>query len=359
MASLEEINEIIEQQNSSILEATGKLIDSSAALNKSVNSQLKKYEDRFREMEAEAEELRNRLSLSTVIPQNQSGEVANPLFQPSNILATPGGASGASGASGIPNTQPGAASADTVPSFIKFELSSASAEIAEEDSVAEARDPEEWLAAGSYAPAVITTGADATTSVGGQGDPRPVTMRLIGPAVTASGHAGRARKTDLTGCTITGEARGDLSSERVYVRLLRMTCLKDEGVSEINVRGFVAGGGQAGVRGPVISREGDFTRKTFIAGALSGFGSAASAALTPPAIVSSSGAQAPQQSDIRALEAAGKSGLAAGVGAAGQKLADYYIERAEQYQPVVSLKGGTTVEVVFLEGVWLDGRVSQ
>jgi conjugal transfer pilus assembly protein TraB len=50
-----------------------------------------------------------------------------------------------------------------------------------------------------------------------------------------------------------------------------------------------------------------------------------------------------------ALAAAG----AGGVQQAASTLSEYYINRAEQYQPVISLHGGTNVELVFLEGVSL------
>ena len=52
----------------------------------------------------------------------------------------------------------------------------------------------------------------------------------------------------------------------------------------------------------------------------------------------------------------GRAGVGQGAGAAGQKVSDYLIRRAEQYQPVIQLQAGTPVTVVFLEGAWLDGR---
>ena len=93
--------------------------------------------------------------------------------------------------------------------------------------------------------------------------------------------------------------------------------------------------------------------KSAWAGLLSGFGQSASQGLRPPALVTDSGNR---PSDAEVLANAGKAGLAQGVGNAGERLSQYYIQRAEQYQPVVSLKGGTVVEVVFISGTWLDGR---
>ena len=52
----------------------------------------------------------------------------------------------------------------------------------------------------------------------------------------------------------------------------------------------------------------------------------------------------------------GRAGLGAGASSAGQKVADYLIRRAEQYQPVIQLQAGTPVTVVFIEGARLDGE---
>ena len=201
-----------------------------------------------------------------------------------------------------------------------------------------------------------STGAAASASVTGQADPRPVLMRITGKASTAASGRGDVLKADIRGCTIIGEARGDLSSERVYVRLCTMTCRRGSGVVETEVQGFVAGTGQAGVRGNVITREGDLVEKSAWAGVLSGFGDAAGQGLRPPAVVLEEGKRRP---DSAILSDAGKAGLAQGIGNAGERLSQYFIQRAEQYQPVISLKGGTPVEVVFLAGTRLDGQSDQ
>ena len=214
-----------------------------------------------------------------------------------------------------------------------------------------------YLPSGAHAPAVITTGAAASVSVTGQADPRPVLMRITGRASTAADGRGDVLEADIRGCVITGEARGDLSSERVYVRLRTMTCRRGRGVVETAVQGFVAGTGQAGVRGTVITREGDLVEKSAMAGILSGFGQATAQGLRPPTVVgTTTDGTVRRPSDQQVLADAGKAGWAQGIGNAGDRLAQYYISRAEQYQPVVSLKGGTPVEVVFIAGTYLDGR---
>lgn len=199
-----------------------------------------------------------------------------------------------------------------------------------------------YVPAGSYAPAVVLSGADAATNVVDRENPIPVLFRITGPAVTAARGSTGAR-INITGCTVQGSAIGDLSAERVKVRLLSMTCLKRNGsVIESNISGYMVGNGKAGVRGTVVSREGNLVTNAAIAGVLEGLASTAQAATQPTADSLAEIAQG-------ALASAGTGGIEQ----AASTLSDYYISRAEQYQPVISLHGGTNVELVFLEGVSL------
>ncbi len=209
---------------------------------------------------------------------------------------------------------------------------------------------ESWLPAGSYADAVVLAGVDASAGVSSQGDPRPVLLRLTGRARSAA-EDGEALEADVAGCTLTGAGYGDLSSEKVYVRLRTLTCAGPEPrtVIETEVAGFVAGSGKAGVRGPVVSREGALVEKAFLAGLVSGAGETAANVLQAPA----GGAGEDRAASLAGL---GRAGLGAGAGSAGRRVADYLIRRAEQYQPVIQLQTGTRVTVVFIEGARLDGR---
>lgn len=231
------------------------------------------------------------------------------------------------------------------PSFVEFSL----------DGETNARKKiENYLPAGSYAPATVISGVDASVGIENQSDPRPVLIRVDGPAVTAATKDGRTQTVDITGCLITAQAIGDLSSERVFPRILGMTCSPAEGeISEFEVAGFVAGQGKAGVRGQVVSREGDLIENAAIAGVLTGLaqtvgsiGGTASGDITSDDGIQSLG---------KILQAGALNAGGEGIASAGDRLAQYYINRAEQYQPVISLYGGTHVEVVFLKGVKIDG----
>ncbi len=216
----------------------------------------------------------------------------------------------------------------------------------------------DYLPPNSYAPATVIVGVDASTGVSSQTDPLPVLLRITGPARSVVSN-GRLLTTRLEGCVINGAARGDLSSEKVYVKLVRMTCDQPGGrVAVSDVKGFLSFAGKTGVRGRVVSREGDFVSRAFLAGVVGGFGRAFSvnsqAALRPGATVvtgEGGGSTVPTLSPQQILTG----GLGDGVATSGDMLSRYLIERAEQYQPVVEMPTGIEVHVVFLDGVYVRG----
>ena len=239
----------------------------------------------------------------------------------------------------------GVTSFEPIPFARQFTLTSSGAggEAREEPSTLS-----NYLPAGSYASAIVLSGVDASTSVTSQAEPIPVVFRITAPAITAGTRSTRGHTIDLTGCIVTGSARGDLSSERVYVRLLKLSCIQSGGrVFERDVAGYMSGAGKAGARGLVVSREGRLVTNAAIAGALGGLAEGVQGISE-----AASGADVASFDDV--LQSAGGASAAGGVSGAANRLSEYYIERAEQYQPVVSLYGGTAVELVFMEGVDLD-----
>ena len=204
----------------------------------------------------------------------------------------------------------------------------------------------------SYVSARVLVGVDAATGVDVGSDPKPVLLRVTGPARSAF-EEDRVLETDLIGCLINGAAYAELSSEKVYVRIQRMTCPLNDGtgrISETEVQGYVAHAGKAGVRGRVISREGDLTNRALIAGALEGVGQTFSqmrpgGGLMGGGISLSSGDfETPTAGELASAS------LSSGLGEAAGTLADYYVDRLEQYQPVIEMPTGIDVEIVFIRG---------
>ena len=283
-----------------------------------------------------------------------NAKAAEPVAPPPSATAmygpgSPYGAGpGAAGAGGAPMTPIGVKEVSMV-SFSGADTGTAS-KVAKGNTVY--TDSPNYLPPNSFATAKVIVGVDAATGVNSQTDPLPVVLRITGPARSVLQN-GKLLTTRIEGCLVNGAARAELSSEKVYVKLQKMTCPQPGGryaVSE--VKGFIAFGGKTGVRGHVVSREGSLVSQAFIAGLVGGFGRGfaanAQAALNPASVVLANGKR--QQLGVGEIA---QGGFGEGISQTGDMVSKYLIERAEQYQPVVEMPTGVDVEIVFLEGTYV------
>jgi len=201
---------------------------------------------------------------------------------------------------------------------------------------------EDTIPAGSFAKAVLLGGVDASTALTSSSDPRPLLIRLVDP-----GTLPRKFTSDLQDCHIVASGYGDLSSERVFARLEKLTCVerKSGEIVETEVAGYISGeDGRAGIKGVVIEKGRGYLAKSVLGGVLQGL----AGVFNPgqPAVVSSSGA-------FFAKRAAGEKlneGMMSGASSSMDRLSKYYIERAESIQPVIQVASGRVVDVIFTEG---------
>ena len=211
------------------------------------------------------------------------------------------------------------------------------------------------IPAGAFAQGMLLGGVDASTSIQASGDPRPILLRL-----THKGTLPRRFHSDLEGCHALAAAYGDISSERVFMRLEKLSCVerKTGEVIDVAINGYVAGeDGRAGVRGLVVDRAGESMRQAMVGGFFSSVGKFLGQAKAPVLFSPATGlSQTPQ------LDAADifKQSAASGMGGALDKYADFYIKRAEQMQPVIQVAAGRQVDLVFTKGLnFADSHLRQ
>lgn len=302
---------------------------------------------------AENAELKTRLAAQ---PASPAPSVLPPAYGPQ--------AGGYDARARSPQTSTGAAAGDPqggmIPSPGEVKLMSFSSDKATTNGLRVGRpdappvvveDSPDYLPPNSYAPARVIVGVDASAGVASQTDPLPVVLRITGPARSVMQN-GKVLTTRIQGCVVNGAARGDLSSEKVYVKLARMTCDQPGGrVAVSEVKGFISFAGKSGVRGRVVSREGSLVSQALLAGIVGGFGRGFSANANS---VFSGVTTNPDgsRSKLSAGDILG-GGLGQGAADAADTVSKYLIERAEQYQPVVEMPTGIDVEIVFLDGVYV------
>lgn len=221
---------------------------------------------------------------------------------------------------------------------------------------AAASDPADYLPGGSFMQAVILGGIDAPTGEISRDNPHPVLLRIADQARLPN----LARK-DLRECLVLAAGYGDIASERALLRTERMSCKLPSGeFFDHPIRGFIVGeDGRAGVRGKLVTKQGQILRRSMLAGFGSAFGSILQQRygfnLQPPAtIVSDDDAKTVTPPSLPGLGDYARAGLASGASNALSRLSDYYIKLADRVHPIIEIGAGRTVDIVLQEGVDLS-----
>lgn len=210
------------------------------------------------------------------------------------------------------------------------------------------RDTRRYLPSGSFTRAILLGGLDAPTGGQAQRNPQPVLLRLVDHAVLPNHFRARVKE-----CFVVGAGYGDVSSERAYIRTESLSCVTRDGIAiDVPIKGYVAGeDGKAGMRGRLVSKQGQILANALLAGIAGGIGHAFqqnSTTFSVSPLGSTSTVDPAKQ-----LEA----GLGSGMGKALDRLAQYYITLAEKVFPVVEVDAGRTVDVVVTQGVSLQGAL--
>ena len=205
-----------------------------------------------------------------------------------------------------------------------------------------------YIPAGTFARIVVLNGLDAPTGGQAQTNPSPVLLKILDSATMPNGY-----KANLSGCVLTANGYGDVSAERSYIRLDRLTCVsEDGGAIDIAVKGYVAGeDGKSGMRGKLVSKTGQILANGLLAAVGSGIGQAFSSSATTTT-TNPFGGQTATTNPGKEFQA----GLGKGVGTAFEGLSKYYIQLAEKTFPIIEIDGGRVSDVVFSRGFILEGR---
>lgn len=210
----------------------------------------------------------------------------------------------------------------------------------------QARDSRRYIPSGAFTRAILLGGLDAPTGGQAQRNPQPVLLRLVDNAVLPNHFRSRIKE-----CFVVGAGYGDVSSERAYIRTESLSCVTRDGTAlDVPIKGYVAGeDGKAGMRGRLVSKQGQLLANALLAGVASGIGHAFQQSSTTLSVspLGTTGTVDPGKQ----FEA----GFGTGVGRALDRLAQYYISLAEKVFPVIEVDAGRTVDVVVTQGISLQG----
>lgn len=223
------------------------------------------------------------------------------------------------------------------------EVSATAPERKPKEDVAVGKPPEQYyLPSGSMVTGVLLTGVDAPTGRSAVKDPVPVLVRVKQEAVLPNRY-----RADVRECFMILEAVGDLASERAMMRSTGVSCVrKDRTVIDVPIQGWAVGeDGRAGLRGRLVTKQGEAIRKAMLAGFADGVSRA----------FGGSDQFQPGGDDVD-YGRSGEAGFVGGASSALDRIAQYYLDLADQLHPVVEIDSGRKVTIVLLKGRQMVGQ---
>ncbi|WP_128002274.1 TrbI/VirB10 family protein [Piscinibacter defluvii] len=198
----------------------------------------------------------------------------------------------------------------------------------------------------SFTRGQLIGGLDAPTGGQSQSNPHPVLIRLSDNSVLPNRYRAEYRE-----CFVIGAGYGDISSERAYIRTELLSCIRTNGDPlEVKIQGSIFGeDGKVGMRGRLVTKQGQMLANALLAGVVSGIGQGFSQANTTYSTSALGSVATASGGD------AYRAGIGSGVGKALDRLAQYYIKLAEQTFPIIEVDAGREIDVVLTKGVRIDG----
>jgi conjugal transfer pilus assembly protein TraB len=203
-----------------------------------------------------------------------------------------------------------------------------------------------FIPAGSFAKAALLNGVDAPTGGNAQQNPMPMLFRVLDDAQLPNNFRGR-----LKDCFVLGDGHGDLSSERVMVRLNTLSCVDESGGAiELKVKGWITDEtGSVGARGKLVTKTGQVLANAMMSGVLSGIGKGIRADSAQQNTTITGAVTETVTNPWRA-------GLGEGIGKSFDRISEYYLKLADKIFPVVEVDPGRVVDIVFAQGARLERR---
>lgn len=242
------------------------------------------------------------------------------------------------------NTQP-VAPEPTAPTIRVLGSDDSKTDKAEEDT------PETvvpYLPMGSMFNGLLLNGMEAPTSQVTMKNPVPALVRIKSDAILPNEY-----RKDVRECFMIVSGFGVLSTERAQLRTENISCVrKDGGVIETKVNGYVIGeDGKVGMRGRLVSRQGQLIAQSLLVGFVQGIGNAMQPMAVPAFNMSPGGTQ---QYQMPSMSMMALSGTAGGISNAANSIAQFYMSMAQQMFPVIEIDAGRSITIVLTKGFKFD-----
>lgn len=193
---------------------------------------------------------------------------------------------------------------------------------------------------------LLVTGVEAPTYADGSANPKPVLIKFTSSLLTAND-----ARINIKGCNGLGSAIGNMNSKRAEITITRLNCIVEKNgktykISE-KVQGYVVGeDGSFGLAGRLVDSGAKMVMKQIQVGFLQGVNQAFQTAVQPDVTINSYGTSTAYPTGSQAGQLGASTGASTGLNA----LVDYYKTMMNGVYPVISIRGGRNIGILWQGG---------
>lgn len=209
-----------------------------------------------------------------------------------------------------------------------------------------------YLPLGSFFEVVLLNGMDAPTNAAAQKNPTPVLARVKSTAILPNRF-----NHNIIDCFVLVSGYGSLSSERALLRGEGISCVASDGKvfesGKSEFDGYVVGeDGRAGLRGRLVSKQGQVIARSIAAGMLTGAAQMITPTATPGININSGTSY-----NLPPAGSVAQSMVGQGLNNAAQAVSKFYLEVAREMTPVVEIDAGRKATFILQKGLEIREKI--
>jgi len=203
-----------------------------------------------------------------------------------------------------------------------------------------------YIPSTSIIKAVLLSGIDAPTHDNARSEPHPALLQIKGIVNMPS-----FKNFNLDSCRILTSCYGDLATHRAYFRTIKMSCIINEKVFDISIKGNIIGSdGKLGINGELVSKNGQMLALSLATSIFSG----ASDSLRPEKNIQIATDKSTQQYTTPPMKTVIQGGIFKGLSHSADTLSKYYLKLADSAHPVIEITPGKKCQIILTQGFSLN-----
>jgi len=206
-----------------------------------------------------------------------------------------------------------------------------------------------YIPSSSIIEATLISGIDAPTHDNAKSEPHPALLQVKNIV-----NMPNFKSYNLDSCRVLVSCYGNLATQRVYFRTIKIACIFDDenhSSIDIGIKGNIIGNdGKLGIPGRLVSKNGQMLALSLATSIFSGV----SDSLKPERNIQIATDTSTKQYQTPPMKTMFQGGVFSGLSSSAKTLSEYYLKLADQAHPVIEITPGKHCEIILTNGITLN-----